>query len=87
MLCSSNKSSTLPITTSAEVIRLAVMMYTRYPLSPGWVEDLLLEHSVEIRHEIARLSRNWVGQMFASEIRESHARFGAFPAGAIRRQE
>ena len=52
------KTSTLPINTSAEVIRLAVMMYTRYPLSPGWVEDLLLEHGIEIRHEIARLSRN-----------------------------
>ncbi len=28
---------------SPEVIRLAVMMYIRYPLSPRQVEDLLFE--------------------------------------------
>ena len=36
------KLSSLIIDSSAEVIRLAVMMYVRYPLSPRWVEDLLL---------------------------------------------
>ena len=36
---------------SPEVIRLAVMMYIRYPLSPRQVEDLLFERGIDIRHE------------------------------------
>ena len=34
--------------TSPEIIRLAVMMYIRYPLSLRQVEDILFEHG--IRH-------------------------------------
>ena len=40
--------------TSAEIIRLAVMMYVRFPLSLRNVEDLLHERGVEISHETVR---------------------------------
>jgi hypothetical protein len=36
---------------SPEVIRLTVMMYIRYPLSPRQVEDLLVERGIDICHE------------------------------------
>ena len=40
--------------TPPEVIRLAVMMYIRFPLSPRQVEDLLHERGIDIRHETVR---------------------------------
>ncbi len=36
---------------SPEVIRLAVMMYVRYPLPLRQVEDLLFERGVDVCHE------------------------------------
>ena len=36
---------------SPEVIRLAVMMYVRFPLSLRQVEDLLFERGIDISHE------------------------------------
>ena len=39
---------------SPEVIRLVVMMYVRYPLSLGNVEDLLAERGIDISHETVR---------------------------------
>ena len=39
---------------SPEVIRLAVMMYIRYPLSLRQVEDILFERSIDICHETVR---------------------------------
>jgi putative transposase len=36
--------------TSPEIIRLAVMLYIRFPLSLLNVEDLLHERGIEIRH-------------------------------------
>jgi len=36
---------------SPEVIRLAVMMYIRYPLSLRQEEDLLFERGIDICHE------------------------------------
>jgi putative transposase len=36
--------------TSPEVIRLAMMMYIRFPLSLGNVEDMLNERGIEISH-------------------------------------
>ena len=36
--------------TSPEIIRLAVMLYIRYPLSLRNVEDLLHERGIEISH-------------------------------------
>jgi putative transposase len=41
---------------SPEVIRLAVMMYIRYPLSLRQVEDLLFERGIDICHETVRFS-------------------------------
>ena len=40
--------------TSPEVIRLAVMMYVRYPLSLRQVEDILFERGIDISHETIR---------------------------------
>jgi hypothetical protein len=37
--------------TSPEIIRLAVMMYVRYPLSRRNVEDLLHKRGIDISHE------------------------------------
>ena len=39
---------------SPEIIRLAVMMYVRYPLSLRNVEDLLAERGIDICHETVR---------------------------------
>ena len=56
--------------TSPEVIRLAVMMYIRYPLSLRQVEDMLFERGIDICHETVRLWWNRFGPMFAAEIRK-----------------
>jgi transposase-like protein len=53
---------------SPEVIRLAVMMYVRYPLSLRNVEDLLSERRIDICHETVRLWWNRFGPLFAAEI-------------------
>ncbi len=55
--------------TSPEVIRLAVMMYIRFPLSLRNIEDLLHERGIEISHETVRFWWNRFGPMFAAEIR------------------
>ena len=55
---------------SPEVIRLAVMLYIRYPLSLRQVEDLLFERGVDICHETVRFWWNRFGPMFAAEIRK-----------------
>ena len=55
---------------SPEVIRLAVMMYIRYPLSLRQVEDLLFERGIDICHETVRFWWNRFGPMFAAAIRK-----------------
>jgi putative transposase len=55
--------------TSPEIIRLAVMLYVRYPLSLRNVEDLLHERCIEVSHETVRFWWNRFGPMFAAEIR------------------
>ena len=40
--------------TSPEIIRLAVMLYVRFPLSLRNVEDLLRERAIEVSHETVR---------------------------------
>jgi putative transposase len=55
--------------TSPEIIRLAVMLYIRFPLSLRNVEDLLHERGIEISHETVWYWWNRFGQMFAAEIR------------------
>lgn len=59
--------------TSPEVIRLAVMMYVRFPLSLRNVEDLLHERGIDLSHETVRFWWNRFGPMFASEIRRKRA--------------
>ncbi len=55
---------------SPEVIRLAVTMSIRYPLSLRQVEDLLFERGIDICHETVRFWRNRFGPLFAAEIRK-----------------
>ncbi|QLQ17712.1 MAG: IS6 family transposase [Exiguobacterium profundum] len=55
--------------TSPEIIRLAVMMYIRFPLSLRNVEDLLHERGIDICHETVRFWWHRFGPMFAAEIR------------------
>ncbi len=57
--------------TSPEIIRLAVMMYVRYPLSLRNVRDLLHERGIDIAHETVRFWWNRFGTIFAAEIRRS----------------
>ena len=54
---------------SPEVIRAAVMLYIRYPLSLRNVEDLLSGYGIDICHETVRFWWNRFGPMFAAEIR------------------
>ena len=54
---------------SPEVIRLAVMMYVRFPLSLRQVEDLLSERGIDVCHETVRFWWNRFGPLFAGEIR------------------
>ena len=56
--------------TSPEIIRLAVMLYVRFPLSLRNVEDLLHERGIDISHETVRYWWNQFGPMFAAEIRK-----------------
>jgi putative transposase len=55
--------------TSPEIIRLAVMLNMRFPLSLRNVEDLLHERGIDVSHETIRFWWNRFGPMFASEIR------------------
>ncbi len=59
--------------TSPEVIRLAVMMYIRFPLSLRQVEDLLHERGIDISYETVRAWWNRFGPMFAAEIRKKRS--------------
>jgi putative transposase len=56
--------------TSPEIIRLAVMLYARFPLSLRNAEDLLHERSIDVSHEAVRFWWHWFGPIFASEIRK-----------------
>ena len=62
---------------SPEVIRLAVMMYIRYPLSLRQVEDIM--RGIDICHETVRYWWHRFGPMFAGEIRKRrvHGRNGS----------
>lgn len=56
--------------TSEEIIRLAVMLYARFPLSLRNVEDLLHERGIDVSHEAVRFWWHRFGPMFAAEIRK-----------------
>ena len=62
---------------SPEIIRLAVLMYVKYPLSLRNVEDLLAERGIDISHETVRFAGK-------SLCRRRHARLPASRAGAWR---
>ena len=68
---------------SPEVIRLAVMMYVRYPLSLRNVEDLLHERGIDICHETVRFWLNRFGPLFAADIRKKRMRFGNFSCWCV----
>ena len=55
--------------TLPEVIRLAVILYIRLPLSFRNVQDFLHECGIEISYETVRFRWNRFGPLFASEIR------------------
>ncbi len=55
--------------TSPEIIRLAVMLYFRFPLSLRNVEDPLHERGIEVSHETVRFWLLRFGSLFAAEIR------------------
>ncbi len=55
--------------TSPEIIRLAVTLYVRFPLSLRNVEDLLHERGIEVNYETVRFWWQRFGPMFAAEIR------------------
>lgn len=54
---------------SPEIIRLAVLLYVRFPLSLRNVEDLLFERGIDVCHETVRLWWNRFGPLFAADIR------------------
>jgi len=60
--------------TSPEIIRLAVMLYVRFPLSLRNVEDILHERGIDISHETIRFWWNRFGPLFAAEIRRSRVK-------------
>ena len=55
------------------MIRLAVMLYVRFPLTLRNVEDLLHERGIDVSHETIRYWWNRFGPLFASEIRKRRA--------------
>ncbi|WP_111735800.1 IS6 family transposase [Roseovarius amoyensis] len=66
--------------TSPEIIRLAVMLYIRFPLSLRNVEDLLHERGIDVSHESVRFWWQRFGPKLASEIRKKRVeRMRAWP--------
>ena len=63
---------------SPAIIRLAVMMYVRFPLSLRQVEDLLSERGIDICHETVRFWWNRFGPLFAAEIRKRRIHLHSF---------
>ena len=59
--------------TSPEIIRLALMLYVRFPLSLRNVEDLLHERGIDVCYESVRYWWNRFGPIFASEIRKKRS--------------
>ena len=56
-------------TRRTEIIRLAVLMYVRFPLSLRNVEDLLAQRGIDVSYETVRFWWNRFGPMSAAEIR------------------
>lgn len=56
--------------TNPETIRLAEVLYVRYPLWLRNLEDLLHERGIDISHDTVRFWWKRFGLMFAAEIRK-----------------
>ena len=65
-----NRSPFKYFITGPQIIRLAVMLYVRFPLSLRHVEDLLHERGIDISHETVRYWWHRFGPMFANEIKK-----------------
>ena len=63
---------------SPEVIRLAVMLYVRFPLSFRQVEDLLHERGIDVSYETVRYWCNRFGPLFSSDIHKCRVRHGSY---------
>ena len=63
---------------SPEVIRSAVMLYVRFPLSLRQVEDLLNERGIDVSYETVRYWWNRFGPLFAAEIRKRRIRHRSY---------
>ena len=59
--------------TLRETIRLAVMMYVRFPLSLRQVEDLLSERGIDVSYETVRAWWNRFGPTFVAEIKKKRS--------------
>lgn len=84
----SRKSRALPpspfrrFNSSPEIIRLVVLMYGRFPLVLGNLEDLLFERGIHLCHKAVRMWCNRFGPSFASDIRRARvSRMRRFTSG------
>lgn len=59
---------------SPAVVRTAVLLYIRFPLSLRQIEDLLHERGIDISHETVRFWWNRFGSIFAAELRKLQLR-------------
>ncbi len=73
-----NRSPFRYFKTPPEVIRLAMMMYVRFPLSLHNVKDLLHERGIDICHETVRFLWNRFGPLFAAKIRKRRVKTHSF---------
>ena len=60
---------------SPEIIRLAVMLFIRFPLSLRNFEDLLHERGIDVSEETMRYWWNRFSPIFASQIHKGLAGF------------
>jgi len=56
--------------TGREIIRLAIMLHVRFPLSLRNVEDLLHERGIDVSHEAVRYWWRRLGPLFAPKIKK-----------------
>lgn len=73
--------------TSPEIIRLAVMMCIRFPLSLRNVEDLLHERGIDMTHETVRFWWNRFGPLFARSLRKRRVENRSYSNWAWQRDE
>ena len=70
LACRDDQAQPVPVLQNVtRVVRLAVMLYIRFPLLLRNVEDLLHGRGIEVSHEMVRFWWNRFGPMFTSELR------------------